>query len=452
MSKKRGPDDLLISPVSEQLSAKKMDTKLSPNKDEVVRDPLASDLEVRDPVVSDLERDAVFAKVRETAPNWFVEAFSYIMKELSAIKSEAKSVERLEIETKQTISNLEQKVQTLQTKNIEQDATIDRLSSEVTSLETYMRRDNLLIDGLAESPNEDIKLKVINFFKDSLRVRRSNDIVISRVHRIGTLPPPRSYGVRRPRTVIVRFQYYPDREEIWRASWKLRDNIHYVREDFPDSVRENRRVLLPCFKAARKDMTVKQCYLKADSLIIDGKKYTVKNIDSLPQRLRWTKKGERYIPQCDSTFFFGSGSFLSNHHPSPFQEDDTNYLCVEQYYLQKKSLFFNDETTASAIMRSTQPGRMKALSHQIKGLDDQKWKKMAKATMTHACFLKFNQNDDLKTKLLQSQGMLVEANEKDKFFSCGLSLADPNILDSSRWIGTNELGSILTDLRNSLRE
>ena len=430
-----------------------MDTKLSPNKDEAVGDSVLSDLEVRDSVVvSDLEREAVITKVRETAPMWFVEAFSYIMKELSAIKHEAKSVEKFEIETKQTIVNLEEKVKTLQLKNEEQDTTIQRLSSEVTSLETYMRRDNLLIDGLAESPNEDIKLKVLNFFKDSLRVRRSNQIVISRVHRIGTLPPPRSYGVRRPRTVIVRFQYYPDREEIWRASWKLRDNIHYVREDFPDSVRENRRILLPCFKAARKDPSVKQSFLKADNLFIDGRKYTVNNIDSLPQRLRWTRKGQRYAPQCDSTFCFGSSSFLSNHHPSPFQEDDTNYLCVEQYYLQKKSLFFNDETTASAIMRATQPGRMKALSHQIKGLDDQKWQKMAKATMMRACSLKFDQNDDLKSKLLHSQGTLVEANEKDKFFSCGLSLADPSILDSSRWLGSNVLGTILTDLRSSFRQ
>ena len=357
----------------------------------------------------------------------------------------------LKKETKKTISSLEAKVEELQTKNKEQDVTIHRLSSEITSLESYMRRDNLLIDGLAESPHEDIRLKVLNFFKESLKVHRSNEILLSRVHRIGTLPPPLAYGKRRPRTVIVRFQYYPDREEIWRASWKLKDKTHYVREDFPDSVRDNRKILLPCFKAARKDPSVKQSYLKADNLIIDGKTYTVKNLHSLPQRLRWTAKGERYVKECDSTFFFGSSSFLSNHHPSPFQEDNTNYSCSEQYYLQKKSLYFNDEKTASAIMQSTQPSRMKALSHHIKGLDSQKWQKMAKTTMMRACSLKFNQNDDLKNKLLQSQGTLVEANQRDNLFSCGLSLADPNILDKSRWLGENILGTILTDLRNNLK-
>ena len=71
--------------------------------------------------------------------------------------------------------------------------------------------------------------------------------------------------------------------------------------------------------------------------------------------------------------------------------------------------------------------------------------------LMRACSLKFNQNDDLKNKLLQSQGTLVEANQRDNFFSCGLSLADPNILDKSRWLGENILGTILTDLRNNLK-
>ena len=357
----RGADNLWTSPVTEQSVVKRMDTKLSPNKDERL---------------TDIERNAVIMKVKQTAPDWYVEAFSFIMKELSTIKNEAKSVERIEKETNKTISNLEAKVEELQTKNKKQDAMIHRLSSEITSLESYMRRDNLLIDGLAESPHEDIKLKVLNFFKESLKLHRSNETLLSRVHRRGTLPPPLTYGKMRPRTVIVRFQYYPDREDR-----KLKDKTHYVREDFPDSVRDNRKILLPCFKAARKDPSVKQSYLKADNLIIDGKTYIVNNLHSLPQRLRWTMKGEFYVKECDSTFFFGSSSFLSNHHPSPFQEDNTNYSCSEQYYLQKKSLYFNDEKTASAIMQSTQPSRMKALSHHIKGLDSQKWQKMAKTTM-----------------------------------------------------------------------
>ena len=113
---------------------------------------------------------------------------------------------------------------------------------------------------------------------------------------------------------------------------------------------------------------------------------------------------------------------------------------------------FNDELTAEAIMRSSEPAKMKALSHQIKKLEDARWKPHARKTMERACFLKFSQNPRLKERLLASQGTLVECNRRDNFFSCGLALSHPNILDSSRWLGQNILGEILTSLRGRLQE
>ena len=95
---------------------------------------------------------------------------------------------------------------------------------------------------------------------------------------------------------------------------------------------------------------------------------------------------------------------------------------------------------------------MKALSHQIKKVDEAKWRPLAKKTMEGACFLKFSQNQILKDKLLASRGTLVEYNRRDSFFSCGLALSDPNIRDSSNWPGENILGQVLTTLRKTLEE
>ena len=67
----------------------------------------------------------------------------------------------------------------------------------------------------------------------------------------------------------------------------------------------------------------------------------------------------------------------------------------------------------------------------------------AKSVVEKACYLKFSQNKHLREKLVASQGLLVEANKKDKFFSCGLSLADPNILDKNKWEGQNILRETL---------
>ena len=191
--------------------------------------------------------------------------------------------------------------------------------------------------------------------------------------------------------------------------------------------------------------------LRGDVLIIDDKHYTFDTLNTVPDRLRWTVKGEHFFEECNSTFFFGKESFLSNHHPSKFVEGGKTYSCVEEYYLEKKALFFHDEATASAIRTARRPGAMKALSRRIKGVDDKKWLPIARSTMTKACSLKFGQNENLRNKLLHSRGLLVEANKKDCFFSCGLSLADPNIKETSRWLGENVLGIILTQLREHFR-
>ena len=75
------------------------------------------------------------------------------------------------------------------------------------------------------------------------------------------------------------------------------------------------------------------------------------------------------------------------------------------------------------------------------------WSGHASAVMENACYLKFWQNPELKEKLIGTKGNIVEANRKDDYFSCGLSLADPNIKDVNKWKGLNILGNILTTLR-----
>ena len=426
---KRGVDELMLSPDSDPSFLKKVDMRSTPNKEEIMSDPTSNDLVL---------------KLQKTAPEWFVEAFSYLIKELNILKCENETVNEVKGELKTEIKSLETKV-------LELESTIKQQDEKISGLEIYSRRDNLIIEGIPESPNEDIKSKILTFFVDKLGVSNGKDISISRVHRLGKPPHTTPHSVKRPRSVIVRFHYFPDREKIWKSSWKLKDRSFHVREDFPDSVRENRAILLPCLKAAKKDHLVQRCSLIGDTLWIDGRKYTVSNIEDLPQRLKWTNKGQRYFSKCDSTFFFGRGSFLSNHHKSPFEHEGTTYLCSEQYYLQSKCLYFNDEVTASSIMRLDDPGKMKSLSHKIKGLEEKKWETVYKSFMEKACFLKFTKSHKLRNLLISTSGNLVEANHNDQFFSCGLALSDPNILDKSRWTGKNILGEILTNLRELLK-
>ena len=73
---KRGAEDLLVSPEPEELKGKKMGLKLTPTKE----DEGDQCMHVTD--------DAVVTKIKAKAPEWFGEAFTYI---ISTIKEQTHS-------------------------------------------------------------------------------------------------------------------------------------------------------------------------------------------------------------------------------------------------------------------------------------------------------------------------------------------------------------------------
>ena len=76
---------------------------------------------------------------------------------------------------------------------------------------------------------------------------------------------------------------------------------------------------------------------------------------------------------------------------------------------------------------------------------------MAAQNMLQACTKKNLQNRTLGDKLKQTEGILVEVNPKGNYFSCGLSLQDPNLDNQSMWKGQNILGDILIKVQVSLQ-
>ena len=286
---KRGAEDLLVSPEPEELKGKKMDLKLTPTKE----DEGDQCMHVTD--------DAVMTKIKAKAPEWFGEAFTYI---ISTIKEQTHSTSVIQKHLESKVELLEKRISNLEKVNKEQESVITKLKENMDNLEAYLRRDNLVIEGIMESPNENIRNKVTEFLKTKLCLTDASEIKLSCVHRIGVPPHLKPHASVRPRPTIVRFQNYIDRERAWRSSWNLHEKHLFVREDYTEAMKQRRNKLLPVLKAAKRDPSVKKCTLRGDKLIIDGKRYTTQEFDKIPEHLRWTIKGERYFPLCNSTFFF----------------------------------------------------------------------------------------------------------------------------------------------------
>ncbi len=327
---------------------------------------------------------------------------------------------------------------------------INSLNEYILKLECQSRRSNLKLDNVPERMNETPR-DTEYIFRDVLYNMgmdpdHVDNIKIERCHRTG----PRIAD--KPRTIIVKFNWYGDRDEIWANRKNLKGSDFWLKEDFPAVYEERRRKLFPYLQAARRDPKFKRVNIHIDKLSLNGRLYSVDQLDQLPDGLKPGQIATRSVN--DITLFFRKESFLSNFHPANFKIENTVYNCSEQYYQARKAEFYNDDETLSKIMATDIPMVQYKLGKSVKGYKEHKERWYAgpalKAMEKGTCE-KFNQNPHLLEALKDTgDKTLAEASPFDTFWGIGLGINHPHAGEKSRWSGENKLGNLLTALRDSL--
>ena len=321
---------------------------------------------------------------------------------------------------------------------------VEKLQDRLIQVESQSRRDNLLIDGIQESDNEKCEELVIDFFKNKLKLDDAHKIQIVRCHRVG----PKRRTSPKPRSLIVKFHWYGDRMRVWQARRQLQGTATYLNEDFPKEIVDRRRVLRPVLKKAK--ALGMEAYLSVDPLTVNGNRYTANDLRKLPAELDPAKIATPLIGNAFA--FFGGQSPLSNFHVCNFTMDGIEYDCEERHYQWEKARFAKRRDLQDAVMSARSPGDVNRVGREInKYIDLTDWhNNHAIDAMTKGLTCKFEQNPHLMD-FLNNTGdkLLVEANPNDKFWGCGLSLTEKDkILDVRNWPGENQLGKILTSIRD----
>ncbi len=108
--------------------------------------------------------------------------------------------ESLEVSNKREIAEL--KVERNQQKYVDAhlQSKLVKLEDKVVKIESQSRRDNLLIDGITETENEDCSKKVQEVFKNIMKLENIAEMKIVRCHRLGV----KWKESHKPRTVIIK--------------------------------------------------------------------------------------------------------------------------------------------------------------------------------------------------------------------------------------------------------
>lgn len=144
--------------------------------------------------------------------------------------------------------------------------------------------------------------------------------------------------------------------------------------------------------------------------------------------------------------------YLSNWYLSDFCVNNIQYSSMEQYMMYQKALLFDDMEIAEQILSTTNVRKIKSLGRCVKNYEDILWNGMRQLIVYQGLLEKFQQNIELKEKLLATQDYkLAECAVQDKIWGIGLSMKDGRRFDLNEWQGQNLLGFSLMRVRTMLK-
>lgn len=144
---------------------------------------------------------------------------------------------------------------------------------------------------------------------------------------------------------------------------------------------------------------------------------------------------------------------MSQWWPSVFEENGVRYLTAEQYMMVGKARLFGDEEIAQRMLQKDSPKDVKELGRQVRNFDAALWDAEKYALVCRGNYLKFSQDEALKSFLLQTgDKVLVEASPVDRIWGIGLAEEHPDAQNPAAWKGENLLGFALMEVRDLLRQ
>ena len=89
----------------------------------------------------------------------------------------------------------------------------------------------------------------------------------------------------------------------------------------------------------------------------------------------------------------------------------------------------NDPETAHKICYTIDPCEIKILGSSVSVTNCKEYNTLKKTLMLELVHVKYTQNEDLKQILVDTRNRKIEETGRDSFFSIGLSITHPDVLN-----------------------
>ena len=158
-------------------------------------------------------------------------------------------------------------------------------------------------------------------------------------------------------------------------------------------------------------------------------------------------------------YVFFYKDWLSNYQKTSFiytwAGRKYEFSSTEKAFMFIKAKMFGDEAIAMQILITENPNECRKLGRMVKNYDEKVWDACRVQVFYDLNKAKYIQDGYLRRLLLDPKydnKIFVEASPIDKIWGVGLDEKDPLIDDERNWKGENNLGKIITQIRNELKE
>ena len=146
-------------------------------------------------------------------------------------------------------------------------------------------------------------------------------------------------------------------------------------------------------------------------------------------------------------------SCFSQWYAAPFAVDGERYSTAEHFMMAEKARLFGDDTMRRRILDARTPGEAKKLGREVRGFDEDAWRRQRFQVVVRANVEKFRQNAALGEFLVRTgERVLVEASPLDRIWGIGLAADHEDAPRPARWPGLNLLGFALMEVRAGLAD
>lgn len=140
---------------------------------------------------------------------------------------------------------------------------------------------------------------------------------------------------------------------------------------------------------------------------------------------------------------------MSNFFPATFTMEQLSFSCAEQAFQFFKAKTCKREDKMNKIMDMSNPKDIKTTGDDIPSRAV--WEQHKEAFMRAIVFNKFNQNGDIRRKLIDTGDIQLYECTRNRWWGSGLRFDSPE-WQTGPCPGLNKLGLILMDVRSALRK